>query len=124
MLPSHKGDDEAFERLQALSRAEQIQVARDLLNCMRDGNWPIFLPSHKILLTIVHDIGNDLLRVLQSDDATWKRNVIINLLEEVPTAITPCLQQELVRIATYPTWAEKEEDAQEAAQQILHLLRD
>lgn len=120
LVPAYKDDQEAIVNLQAASQEQVLAVAKELLEWVEDGNWPVSYPIGKVLSQYVNQLQDELLPILRGSDAIWKMWCIRFILEE--TQVTRLDQQyllELERIAKYPTSNEEAEGAAEAAQDAL-----
>lgn len=124
LVPRHKDDQEALANLQAASQEQVLAAAKELLEWVEDGNWPVSYPVGKVLSQYVNQLQDELLPILRGRDAIWKMWCIRFILEESPVAQLD--QQYLIeveRIATYPTSNEEVEGAAEAAQEALAYWR-
>jgi hypothetical protein len=124
LIPRHKDDQKAIKNLQAARPAQVLAVAKELLEWVEDGNWPVSYPIGKVLSQYVNQLQDELLPILRGHDAIWKMWCIRFILEDVPVAQLDHLYLlEVERIATYPTSNEVAEGAAEVAQEALVYWR-
>jgi hypothetical protein len=124
LIPVHKDDQKAIKNLQAASPEQVLAVAKELLEWLEDGNWPVSYPIGKVLSQYANQLQDELLPILRGHDAIWKMWCIRFLLEEAPVAQLD--QQYLIeveRIATNPTANEVAEGTAEVAQEALVYWR-
>jgi hypothetical protein len=124
LVPRSKDDQVVIANLRAASQAQVLAVAKELLEWLEDGNWPVSYPIGQVLSPYVNEIQDELLPILRGGDALWKRWCIQFILEEAPVAqLAQPYLTELERLATYPTPSEEAEGAAEAAQEALGYWR-
>lgn len=120
LVPTSKDDQKAIENLQTASPEQVLVVAKELLEWLEDGNWPVSYPVGKVLSQYVNQLQDELLPILRGPDPLLKMWCIRFILEE---AQVPQLDQqylvELEHIAKYPTSNEEAEGTAEAAQDAL-----
>jgi hypothetical protein len=120
LIPIHKDDQKAVKNLQAASPEQVLAVAKELLEWLEDGNWPVSYPVGKVLSQYVNQLQDELLPILRGPDPLWKMWCIRFILEEAPVAqLDQQYIVELERLATYPTSNEEAEGTAEAAQDAL-----
>jgi len=120
LIPIHKDDQKAIKNLQAASPEQVLAVARELLEWLEDGNWPVSYPVGKVLSQYVNQLQDELLPILRGPDPLWKMWCIRFILEEAHVAqLDQQYIVELERLATYPTSNEEAEGTAEAAQDAL-----
>lgn len=118
-LPAHKHDLAAVEALARLPASAWIAHAPQLLEWLRDGNWPVARPVARLLASAGAATMPALARVFDGDDAIWKCGCIESLLAALPPADWEPLRPRLQRLADAPDPAELAEGAAEAAQTLL-----
>jgi hypothetical protein len=124
LIPIHKDDQKAIKNLQAASPEQVLAVAKELLEWLEDGNWPVSYSIGKVLSQYTNQLQDELLPILRGHDAIWKMWCIRFLLEEAPVAqLDQKYLIEVERIATYPTANEVAEGTAEVAQEALVYWR-
>ena len=120
LVPSSKDAQEAVANLQAASQEQVLAAAKELLEWLEDGNWPVSYPVGSVLSQYVNQLQDELLPILRGPDPLWKMWCIRFLLAEASLAqLDRQYVVELERIAIYPTAAEQAEGTAEAAQEAL-----
>ena len=128
LLPQHKGDDAAVERLRQLPEAELLPLLPELLpgllGCLLDGNWPIAKGVGDLLAAHLHQLAPTLwepefLEALAGTDDIWKGNLLYLLDQAALPEFPPTVRQVIERIAHMPTPSEREYDTDEAARELL-----
>jgi len=124
VVPADKFDTTAAERAVALGWPGVEPVIPELLEWIRDCNWPVA----RILAPFFASIGRPLppyLRpILEGDDEIWKYWVISGVLAEAPDEPAEELIPLLVRFADHSTPSERTEDLHLAAAAALRRRRD
>ncbi len=120
IVPKNKDDSTAVEKLKSASAPSVIAVAKDLLEWIQDGNWPIAKEIAEILSAYTNSIKSELLDILKGQDDIWKywciNGVIYPSKEEY---LDLDLINELKRIVNAPTKGEKEEEVNLSAEEAL-----
>lgn len=123
VVPSSKHDVEAAERAVALGWPGVAPVLPELLEWLRDGNWPVAHALAPFLAGIGGPIVPSLRPILQGDDLLWTYWVIRTVLADAPLTVVEQLRPDLERLVTNPTASEAEEELPEAAKDVLGRLR-
>ena len=124
LIPTNKDDQEAIQHLQAASQEQVLTVAKELLEWIEDGNWPVSYPIGQVLSPYVNQLQGELLPILSGYDAIWKMWCIYFIMKDAPVPqLAPAYLVELTRIVEHPTLNEKLEGALEAAQEVLAFWR-
>lgn len=124
LIPTSKDDQKAIENLQTASPEQVFVVAKELLEWLEDGNWPVSYPVGKVLSQYVNQLQDELLPILRGPDPLWKMWCIRFILEEAQVSqLDKQYLVELERIAKYPTPNEEAEGTAEAAQDALAYWR-
>lgn len=106
LIPKHKADYAAVERLAVLPYEVIKEMVPALLAWLQDMNYPVARALANYLKPMHQAIAADLLAVLKTDDEVWKYWIIL----EFGTIITDNkVLQEIKRIATQPTTSEQAE---------------
>jgi hypothetical protein len=124
LVPTSKDDQKAIENLQIASPEQVLVVAKELLEWLEDGNWPVSYPIGRVLSQYVNQLQSELLPILRGPDPLWKMWCIRFILEEAHgSQLDQQYIVELKRIANYPTLSEQAEGTAEAAQDALAYWR-
>jgi hypothetical protein len=128
LLPQHKGDDGAVERLSQLPENELLPLLPELLprllGCLLDGNWPIAKGVNDLLAAHLHQLAPgvwepEMLEVLTGTDDIWKGHLLYLLSQAAVPELPSAVRQIVERIAHTPTPSEREYDTDEAARDLL-----
>ena len=126
LIPKDKYDISSFEKLMALSDDEIDALIPELLVWIQDMNWAVSEYMVRVLLRhqrAAEKYLADLLKPGQNDNE-WKRNIIRYLLTEWSSEPEDSrITEEIRRIAAEPTDGEREELADEAANEYLNSRR-
>ena len=118
-IPKSKFDDEAVALLQTMTPDQIREDVPALLEWLQDANWPIYPKVRDYLIPYVNDIKEEILEVFQTYDDTWKRNMLCGLLGNAQGQLDEMLIPTLRRMASAPTFGEKDEEIDIAAAHIL-----
>lgn len=117
-IPDDKYDLSSVDILKALPDERIDQIIPELLDWIRDMNWPVAPKMVKVLGKHYKAVEKYLVDILKPEqkDAEWKRNIIQYLLYEWPSYPSDdCITTEIVRIADRPTEEEQNELVDTAA---------
>lgn len=90
-----------------------------MLAWLEDANWPVALPTASVLAGAGREIVPHIRDILRGDDPIWKHWVIELLVARLNTGIRSELRADLLRIANEPTAAEKLEEVEVTAREVL-----
>jgi hypothetical protein len=122
-LPKDKFDFESLQILKETHPSIIIENSSKLLEWLQDLHWPVSHEISRILRPLVNDIKNQIIFVLQSDEADWKYNVIYIFFVEAKQKIDIELKNELVKIIDNPTYWEKEEEVDRIARESIEHFK-
>ncbi|WP_189344224.1 DUF5071 domain-containing protein [Undibacterium macrobrachii] len=108
-LPLNKFDVETATTIAKADWPKIEPIALQLLDWLQDANWPVAVVLAPALANIGAPIAPYIKQILQSDDATWKYNLIQQLVAR-SAELTHTLKSDLERIAQNPTFAEHSEE--------------
>lgn len=121
-LPRDKFDLQCVEAL----KAEPLHLLRphipELLEWLKDMNWPVARPVAELLANCGNDLVEPVRKVLRGDDAIWKAWVLSELLCHTTANVRIELQEEVLRLLKQPTSDERCEGVVEAARDVYFLL--
>ena len=122
LLPKDKFDTASLERLMSLSDEQINEIIPDLLEWIQDMNWPVAPCIITVLAKHRKATERHLIALLkpEQEDAEWKLHIIASLLNEWPSYSDDKIVAEIVRIASYPTEAERLEEVDVAAADYLN----
>jgi len=118
LTPKDKFDDSHIDELNTFSVDEIRVIVPRLLEWLQDGNWPI---SNKIQVYFeprIHEIENELIQILTTNDEIWKY-YILRLINNSGKLPGEKIKSEIYRIALHPKPSETEEELDQIAAEIL-----
>jgi hypothetical protein len=118
LLPRDKFDTQRAEAIIALGFPAIEPVVPVLLQWMQDMNWPVAQVLQPFLAGIGAPLAPHIRRILETDDTMWKYWVLCDLVarsDELRTMLRP----ELERLSAHPTPAERTDDLDALAREIL-----
>ncbi len=102
MIPQDKFDQRAIAALQLSSDAQVLERAGELLEWLRDSNWPIFTGISDRLSPLGVDLVSPIKDILEGDDSIWKANIISHLIPsfspEAQRLYTPLLENLVAKL--------------------------
>jgi len=119
IVPKDKYDLSSVRELGSKSDDDLEPYIEELLNWVQDLNWPVALPICKRLSEYRKDLNKPLLKVLNSNDAIWKYNVITQIVTELSDPIPEKIIEPLVQIINSPSEEEKLEQVDLVANDIM-----
>jgi hypothetical protein len=121
-LPTDKYDTRGAEALVARGFPAAIPVLPQLLDWIRDGNWPVA----RVLAPFIATAGTSLVphaqRILRGDDDTWKYFLLQDIVAKSPS-LAALLRPELERLSCQPTGGEIAEGLPSKANALLSGLQ-
>ena len=121
-LPKDKSDIASILELECLSNDELRPLIPELLEWLRDINWPIASPIARLLSKRGEEIVEPIRSILRGSDAVWKKWVISELLVHCDSGVRIGLEDEILRILNSPTDDEINEGVIESARDAFFLL--
>jgi hypothetical protein len=121
-LPRDKHDLANARAVAALGYPAVAPVLLNLLEWLRDCNWPVSRPIGDFLATLPEQMAPLIWTVLRGDDHIWKYWCIVRLVRTMPTNVAEQFRAELTRLAKEPTPAERGEELNEVAEVALREL--
>jgi hypothetical protein len=118
LLPANKLDIERARSIIALGYPQVDTILPELLEWMKDMNWPVAQTLQPFLASIGLPLLPHVRRVLDASDEMWKYWVVCCIVGESPE-LARVFKPELHRLASAPTSAEREAGLDEAAQRVL-----
>lgn len=119
-IPQNTRDIEAVERLKLLPfKSINKKDIPKLLEWLQDSHWEVAEGIAIYLLPHVNEIAEELLFILNTDDATWKYCVINVLIARSKEKLAPDLIQALTRIAEFPSKIDADDTVDDAAKDVI-----
>src|SRR6218665_1494379 len=116
LIPKHKFDIEAAEKLNEYSIEELRPIIPALLEWLQDCNWPVSYPVRLFLEKHVAEIQNEIVDVFKTNDNLWKYWILLNLGKGINDER---LIAEIKRLASNPTELEKAEELDEISKELI-----
>ena len=120
LIPKDKADIETVSRLSSYSYEEIKPIIPNLLEWIRDMNWPVARPVADYLESISEHITDDIIKILQGNDDLWKYWSLHVFGLWSDKKLDNKLIKEINRIASKPTKGEIKEEVDEVALEILN----
>jgi len=118
-LPRNKHDFERVELLKNLNRNKLIPLLPKLLEWIQDMNWPIANDISELLLAYPTELIPLIKNVLASEDDVWKYWCLEILVKRMSKSFRIEFKDDLIKLAEQPTAAEKLEELDTIAIEIL-----
>ena len=118
ILPKDKIETSKAERLVALGYPAVESVLPEMLEWMKDFNWPVAQVFQPFLVKIGEPLAPYLKNIFYTDDSIWKYWILQCIVKESP-GLSKILKPELERLANDPTVEEKNEELNLLAKRIL-----
>ena len=118
LLPLTKHDTAKAEQLVALGYPQVASLLPALLEWMQDLNWPVSQKLQPLLAGIGAPLAPHVRTILATNDETWKYSVLVGLVAR-SAELARQLEPDLVRLASQPTDAERQESLDQEAREIL-----
>lgn len=115
LIPRDKFDIDAVRRAGVTGYPAIGPVLGELLEWLKDGNWPVAVELVPVLADVGEPLVPHLLGILRGDDAVWKYWILTMLVKQLDAGTRGMLMEECRRIAEQPTDEEAAEGVDEAA---------
>jgi hypothetical protein len=122
LLPRDKHDVGNARSVVALGYPTVAPVLPDLLEWLKDCNWPVSHPIGDFLATLPEQMAPLIWKVLRSDDYIWKYWCIARLISSMSPDIAEQFRAELTRLAQEPTPKELTEVLNKVSQEALENI--
>jgi len=120
-VPKDKYDTRAAEAMAARGFPEATPVLPELLEWIRDGNWPVARVLAPFLATAGAPLVPHAENVLRGGDDTWKYYLLQDVVAK-STSLAALLRSDLERLSCQPTRGEAAEELPSMADAILSKL--
>jgi hypothetical protein len=97
-------------------------VLPDLLDWLRDANWPISPAVARFLVSIGAPVFPFVREVFAGTDGMWKYWCIERFVRALPRAAAESFRPDLQRLAYHPTAGDRSEEVDERAREALAWL--
>ena len=121
LVPRHKSDLQVARDVTGRSFAEIEPIVPALLEWTQDRNWPVAAILCPFFASIGVPLVPYLRRVFDTDDDSWKYEVIVSIVRPSPE-LCSALSKDLRRMADSPTAAEEKEEVNIVASEALESL--
>ena len=99
-------------------------ILDDLMQWTADPNWPICTPLIDYLNTLGEPLVEPIRRVLRGNDSGHKKICLADMVPELPSAAQLQLRDDLLRLAEYPSDADRQDNVDTEARAILAGLSE
>jgi|SRR5471032_362477 len=117
-LPHDKYDTERAETLVSLGWKEVLPVMPDILEWLRDINWPVAGVFRPFLVDVGAPLAPFIKTVLATDDDVWKYGILASVVSQSPE-LAAALRSDLELLCSTPSVGEQLEGVSELAREIL-----
>jgi hypothetical protein len=118
LIPRDKFDTARAEEVVAAGYPAVAPIIPELLEWIRDCNWPVARIIAPFLATIGAPLIPHIRTILETDDNVWKYWALSYLVQGSPD-VAAALRRDLLRCANSPTPDETADGLDEIAQRIL-----
>ena len=118
-VPKDKFDVDALRKAEALGFPEINSIIPQLLEWIKDDNWPVAAPCATLLAKAGPEIAPHILKITTSDDPIWKYWTIERVIAFLRPDVMLALQNELVRLSTEAEQCDKLEGVDISARNVL-----
>lgn len=118
LIPRSKGDFDRVNAVIARGYPAVLPILPDLLDWLRDGNWPIAAKLSEFVASIGAPLAPHLRVIFDGDDHGWKYWLMGDVIG-CNAALFDIFKDELERIAADPTPEERREELDERARDVL-----
>jgi len=123
-IPEDKFDLAAIDRAVEVGFPQINPILPDLLEWIKDGNWPVALPTASLLSGAGLEIVPVIKSILNGDDGMWKYWTIDLVVRPGATKLQLAVQSDLDRVTRNPSQDDLScEVAEEAKAVLLSLER-
>jgi hypothetical protein len=119
ILPLNKSDEVTADKVIQTGYPIVAPILPHIMMWLQDGNWPISKSLALFLASIGDPIIPEIRKVFATDDYSWQWFVIVILVSELPPPVANQLRTDLERLANNPTSAERQNEIDEVARDVL-----
>jgi hypothetical protein len=117
-----KCDVAAAAKLVGLGYPAVEDILPELFTWIQDGNWPVAQIVAPFLASLGPFAVPEIWKILRSDDLLWKYWCILRVVSELPLDSAIEFETELWRMANSPSEAERLEEIDRVAADVLECL--
>ena len=118
-IPADKHDTDAVDRAAAAGFPAVNAILPDLLEWVMDPNWPVAMDLYPLLAQAGPEIVPAIRHAFEDKDAGWHWALLCFLVPHLREPAWKMLRPDVVKIATSPTQGQREEEADQAAREVL-----
>ena len=122
LVPRHKQDFESVEAIVEVGYPRVAPILPDLLEWVRDTNWPVARPLSKFLVAVGQPIIPHISAVLRGTDGCWKASCLLGIVADLPNSAVEDLRPELECLVSSPTAGDINEEINLHAAEALQKL--
>lgn len=119
LIPAHKSDIATVNKLTQLEYPAYKAILGELLKWVRDMNWPVAPAILPLLIKADRDLVPYIQNALNTNDTIWKYWILNEIICKLSKETTFLLKEDLQRLATNPSEADKIEEINLLAKKIL-----
>jgi hypothetical protein len=120
-IPADRHDHAAVNAAAELGLAAIEPILPQLLQWVQDINWPVAAGICALLRPSGPEIAPHLQEIFRSSDTVWSYHVIANIVSQLPHETWVLIADDIHRIATNPTPAERADEVDLVAKTALTL---
>jgi proteasome lid subunit RPN8/RPN11 len=124
LVPRDKCDEDIVPMIAEAGYPAIAPILDDLMQWTADPNWPVCLPLIGYLSTLGEPMVEPIRRVLQGNDSGHKYVCLTGMVSELPSAAQLQLRDDLLRLAEYPSDADRRDVVDTEARAILAGLAE
>ncbi len=118
-VPKDKFDIEAVKKASALGYPSINSILPELLEWLKDGNWPVAKEIAPLLTKAGFEIAPHISTILNSDDNLWKYWILSDLVRHLDPRVCELIKKDVSRISLTPTDGERTEGVDVLADELL-----
>ncbi|RVD74074.1 MAG: DUF5071 domain-containing protein [Mesorhizobium sp.] len=122
LLPRSKHDLDSIPLIVEAGYPAIAPILDELLDWTADGNWPVARPLADFLASLGPPLIDPVSRILRGTDGTHKWHCMSLILHKLPIDVLGELEEDLRRLADYPSEDDKREEIDIAAREVLVRL--
>jgi hypothetical protein len=120
-IPADRHDHAAVNAAAELGLPAITPILPQLLQWVQDINWPVASGICALLRPSGPEIAPHLQAIFRSNDAVWSYCVIVNIVSHLPHETWVLIADDIHRIATNPTPAERADEVDLVARTALAM---
>lgn len=109
MIPLSKNDLKSIENLDSVSDEEILEHLPQLLEWLKDCNWPVFQPICRRISKLKTGFNTEIQNVLNGSDTIWKCNIVGHLFPSMELQKVESFESPLLNLLNKATMQDYEE---------------